>query len=926
VFGARGAVATQRQPLTGPACNPLFASVASPNSANAFNELESTAAILPTDIWAVGFSNSGAVNAVDQNLVEHYNGTIWSFVPVPQPGSGSNDLGGVAATDSNDVWAVGNTESGGLFQTLALHWNGVGWGQVATPNPGTGNRFLSNISVLAANDIWAVGAFQTGGNYQTLVLHWNGSAWSQSTSLNAGSGDNELIDVFARTSTDIWAVGFHRAVPGTGPRLTLLEHYDGTNWSIQATVDPVVGGDNVFFGVSALSPTDVWAVGYTNTLGGTPLRQTLIEHLVGTWMVVASPNIGTGDNVLVGLLTLSATNAWATGYGKIDTNPATGGSVLAEHYDGSNWTIRTADNGTGTGGSGIFGLAALAGNEVWGVGGSFTLVGSEGTLADQFQLPPPTAVVAVPGNLSDSVSWTAPAGDCGFTTTSWVVTVYDGCSVQESFPASTSPSIISVSNGSPFNFRVQAVSASLGAETFSAPSAPVTASGAAAPGSLSACSNHQYQYSSPDPTTFVDMDSTNLKLLVTPGADSLAIISGNSDLWTANAGLNQDIGINVSGGAFATGQVVGWKESGGFAGTFSPNAAAVQSVVAMTGGTTYTVKLQWKGNKSAPGASIFAGAGPLPGGSSAFSPTRLTVRLVTVASATVTTVFTTKQYGLTGSNGTTWADIDLIGLKATVTPAADSMAVITGNADLWTANAGFNQDIAINVDGSIAAWKESGGFAGTFSPNAATVQAIVPLLIAGSPHTIKLQWKTNKPAGGASIYAGAGPWPGSPTFSPTRLTVLLLPAIDVNSPVSTLQYSLPNSDGAGWTAIDNSALKATFAPGVTLYSYSFSGNVDLWTANAGFNQDIGIFISGGVYGAGTLVAWKESGGFAGTFSPNAAYVETTQHLQGGVSYTFWLAWKTNKPGGGSTIFAAAGPLTPSVFSPTRLAAVELSSP
>jgi hypothetical protein len=36
-------------------------------------------------------------------------------------------------------------------------------------------------------------------------------------------------------------------------------------------------------------------------------------------------------------------------------------------------------------------------------------------------------------------------------------------------------------------------------------------------------------------------------------------------------------------------------------------------------------------------------------------------------------------------------------------------------------------------------------------------------------------WKSNKPAGAATIFAGAGPWPaGSGVFSPTRLTTQLI--------------------------------------------------------------------------------------------------------------------------------------------------------
>ena len=114
------------------------------------------------------------------------------------------------------------------------------------------------------------------------------------------------------------------------------------------------------------------------------------------------------------------------------------------------------------------------------------------------------------------------------------------------------------------------------------------------------------------------MDGTNLKLTITPNFDCVAILTANSDLWTAVAGLNQDIGISVNGA------IVGWKESGGFAGTFSPNAAFLQTVVQMTLGTLYTIKIQWKTNKPAPSnASIYAGAG-----GPVYSPTRLTAYLV----------------------------------------------------------------------------------------------------------------------------------------------------------------------------------------------------------------------------------------------------------------------------------------------------------
>ncbi len=136
----------------------------------------------------------------------------------------------------------------------------------------------------------------------------------------------------------------------------------------------------------------------------------------------------------------------------------------------------------------------------------------------------------------------------------------------------------------------------------------------------------QYTLASSDGATWATMDATNLKLTITPNYNCQAILNGSADLWTANAGFNQDIGIMVTGGAYPTtaGQPEGWKESGGFAGTFSPNAASVETIVPLVAGTPYTITLVWKTNHSGT-STIAAGAGPIGG---KYSPTRLSARLV----------------------------------------------------------------------------------------------------------------------------------------------------------------------------------------------------------------------------------------------------------------------------------------------------------
>jgi hypothetical protein len=358
----------------------------------------------------------------------------------------------------------------------------------------------------------------------------------------------------------------------------------------------------------------------------------------------------------------------------------------------------------------------------------------------------------------------------------------------------------------------------------------------------------------------------------------------------------------------------------------------------MDAGTTYHVKLQWKTNKStaaSPGEIVVAGAGPWPSTSTNYSPTALAARLVPSSLDWVQSAVSRQQYLLQNSDGTTWQDIDPANLETTLAPFNSGYAVITANADLWTTKAGFNQDIGVYIPeantsqypGGIVAWKESGGFAGTFSPNAAFVQTVFPVT-GGNTYHISLRWKTNKSAAGTGDYIVAGAGPGAP-FSPTRVTVHFVPQwINLPTTASNLQYLLHNSDGTTWQDIDATNLALTVAPpgpGGTCQAV-ISGNADLWTTKAGYNQDIGVYIqeANGTQYPGNIVAWKESGGNAGTYSPNAAFVQTVFPMTQGTTYHIKLRWKTNKDATNSDdyIVAGAGPSAP--FSPTRLT-VELTS-
>ena len=510
-------------------------------------------------------------------------------------------------------------------------------------------------------------------------------------------------------------------------------------------------------------------------------------------------------------------------------------------------------------------------------------------------LTAPTNAVATPGDGAATLSWTAPA-QSGLGVSSYTVTPYvNGTTAGTPIvygAGSTTVLVTGLANGSGYTFTVTATNAA-GSSPPSAASNLVVPSGTYPHLGLSTA---QYQLAGSDGATWTDIDSTNLAFTVTPSVNSQAILGGNADLWTATAGYNQDLGISVNG------SIIAWKESGGFAGTFSPNAAFVHAVVPMNAGTSYAVKLQWKTNKPAPGISIFAGAGS----GAPYSPTRLSAALVPVSAGTVATAATARQYSLLGSDGSTWADLDSANLTLSYTPTTSGTALLSGNADLWTATAGFNQDLGIAVNGALAAWKESGGFAGTFSPNAAYVQAALPMS-AGVHYTVKLQWKTNKPASGATIMAGAG----GGAYSPSRLSLRFYPAgTALVDRTSAAQYHLTGSNGIGWSDIDAGNLSLSLTPSASCIAI-LSGNADLFTSRAGFNQDLGIDVNG------TIAGWKESGGFAGVFSPNAAYLQTAVQLSAGTTYTIKLRWKTNIPASTATVYAGAGN---GPYSPTRLTA------
>jgi hypothetical protein len=531
----------------------------------------------------------------------------------------------------------------------------------------------------------------------------------------------------------------------------------------------------------------------------------------------------------------------------------------------------------------------------------------------------PTSLLAEPNNGSVTLRWQAPPpGTEPITAHSALIFPRGGSGYAWTIYSGTTTAVIpQLINGQPYSFEVAAIS-SAGQGPYSAMSNTVTPAMSLP---YEAVSTQQFSLSNSDGSTWQIIGAGYPQgleeVVVTPAVDSMALITGNADLWSSSAGVNQDLGIAVRSTPASTyptapGQPEAWKESGGYNGTFSPNAAAVQVALPLPAGTSYVIGLVWKSNKPSPGATIYAGAGPI---GSDFSPTRLTVQLAPVAANRIVDAASTAQFHPSAaSDGATWMDLGPGSPTIDFVTPDNGLVILTGNADLWTTTAGFNQDLAITVNGGVAAWKESGSFGGTYSPNAALVEAAMGVS-SGETFHAKLQWKPNRASSLPPIYAGAGPITGK--YSPTRLTLYFMSA-PIATSGSALQYSLPANNGQDWRDIDGLYMSLSITPPSDCLAI-LTGNADLWTTTAGFNQDLGIAVSSalGTYNA-DRVGWKESGAIIGTYSPNAAYVETSFPMVGATAYTVKLQWKSNRAQGSSTIHAGAG-ASPS-YSPTRLTA------
>lgn len=254
-------------------------------------------------------------------LVERWDGTAWTIQTSPNPDTVLNGLLGVACRTASECTGVGYTSS----KALVERWNGTTWKVQPTLIPSSGQEpYLQKVACPAANACTAVGWYiNVSFAEASLVEHWNGTSWTiEFIPSPGGAFDTLLVGVSCTTATACTAVGGYDTAP-SGTLSPLAERSTAGGWSVQPT--PTLAG--FLDDVACVAASSCIAVGSQGTISAV----TLAERWNGTaWIVQATPDPSPRDDApfLRGVVCTGATDCTAVG------DQSFVQSIFSGHYAG----------------------------------------------------------------------------------------------------------------------------------------------------------------------------------------------------------------------------------------------------------------------------------------------------------------------------------------------------------------------------------------------------------------------------------------------------------------------------------------------------------------------------------------------------------------------------------------------------------------
>jgi hypothetical protein len=266
-----------------------------------------------------------------------------------------------------------------VFLALAVpaSASGPGWSRVPTPNPLAPTGQLFWLSCPSAATCVAVGSsVDRSGTGVSLAQRSDGTSWSRLSTPNPpGAAASALLGVSCTSSTACVAVGAY--VDSSGTHHPFAELWNGSTWILRPVPEPPGSQGASFNAVSCSQASSCMAVGGYTDSSGVPV--TLAEHWDGTaWTVQPTPNPpGTQFSNLNGIECTSSSDCVAVGQSDQGALAA-----LAERWDGTSWSIQSTPSPGQF--ANLYSVSCTSSSACDAVGGYVDSSGAQVTLAEQW--------------------------------------------------------------------------------------------------------------------------------------------------------------------------------------------------------------------------------------------------------------------------------------------------------------------------------------------------------------------------------------------------------------------------------------------------------------------------------------------------------------------------------------------------------------
>ncbi len=276
-----------------------------------------------------------------------------------------------------------NQSTTSLTTTLPPAKSIDGWSAQQLPNPGGAtNALLSGISCSSDTSCTVVGAYgKSTGQFFPVVEHWNGSTWSiQAGASAATAAPSRLLAISCPSTMSCFAVG--ELTTGSNSQAALVERWDGSSWKDVPVPAPKNASARELTSISCFSSIACTAVG-SYRVPPSGATEVLLERWNGLkWALQTAPVLPRHvTSITLSQVSCSSSRVCiAVG----QSTSSSGAAALAEYWNGTTWTIQALPVLQNRGGSKLAGVSCVSPTDCTAVGDAIDSAGLDVSVAEHW--------------------------------------------------------------------------------------------------------------------------------------------------------------------------------------------------------------------------------------------------------------------------------------------------------------------------------------------------------------------------------------------------------------------------------------------------------------------------------------------------------------------------------------------------------------